>query len=62
MSVYALFLAAMSALFMVSAAVLLLVALAQVRRRRPQQAVVYLGLTLLASGVAAGFYFFRSLI
>jgi hypothetical protein len=59
---YTIFLTIMCALFAGSATVLLVVSVAQVVRRRRQRAFVYLGLTLLACVVAAGFYFFQWLI
>ncbi len=62
MRAYAIFLNTMSSLFAVSAGVLLLTAVIQGVRRRGRRAAVYLGLTLLASVVAAGFYFFRKLL
>jgi hypothetical protein len=52
----------MCALFALSATLLLVMAVAQFFRKRGQKAAVYLGLTLLACLVAAGFYFFRRLI
>ena len=62
MKVYLAFLNIMCVLFAVSATVLLVVSLRQVARRRGRRAAVYLGLTMLAGIVAAGFYFFRRLL
>ena len=62
MRAYILFLTFMCTLFGASATVLLIVAVSQILRRRSQRAAVYLGLTLLACVVSAGFYFFRRLI
>jgi Na+/melibiose symporter-like transporter len=62
MAVYNIFLTAMCALFSLSAVVLLGVTVVQALRSRRQRTVVYFGLTLLASVVAAGFYFFRRLL
>jgi len=62
MRAYTIFLGTMSGLFAVSAGVLLMAALIQGLRRRGRKAAVYLGLTLLAGVVAAGFYFFRHLL
>ncbi|MFQ5878428.1 MAG: hypothetical protein ACE5JH_12215 [Acidobacteriota bacterium] len=62
MSAYGLFLTLMSGLFAVCAALLLGLALAQTLRRRGRRAIVYLGLTLVATIVAAGFYFVRRLL
>jgi hypothetical protein len=52
----------MSLLFVVAAIVLLAMTVVQAARRRAGRAAAYLGLTILASFVAAGFYFFRALI
>lgn len=62
MRVYTVFLSLMCGLFLFSAAVLFFLTLGQVLRRHRQRAAVYLGLTVLAGIVAAGFYFFRRLI
>ena len=62
MRVYTVFLSIMCALFALSATVLLAMSAAQAFRRHRRRAAVYLGLTLLACVVAAGFYFFRGLI
>lgn len=62
MQFYTIFLSVMCALFALSATLLLVMAVAQFFRKRGQKAAVYLGLTLLACLVAAGFYFFRRLI
>ena len=62
MDLYAGFLSAMAILFVASAGFLLVLTVVQVRRRRGRRAAAYLALTLLACGVAAGFYFFRGLI
>jgi Mn2+/Fe2+ NRAMP family transporter len=62
MHVYILYLSVMCLLFCVSAGLLFLVALGQAARRKLERAAVYLGLTLLSSIVAAGFYFFRRLL
>jgi Na+/melibiose symporter-like transporter len=62
MAVYNIFLTAMCALFTLSAAVLLGATIVQALKSRRQRAVVYFGLTLLASVVAAGFYFFKRLL
>ena len=62
MAVYNIFLTVMSALFCLSAAVLLGVTVVQALRSRRQRTAVYFGLTLLASVVAAGFYFVRRLL
>jgi DNA-binding protein Fis len=59
---YALVLMAMCVLFAVSAAVLLLMAIVQWTRGRGRRAAAYLGLTLVASIVAAGFYVVGHLI
>ncbi len=59
---YTLFLTAVTVLFVLSAGALLIMSLLQALRRRGQRAAVYFGLTLLASIVAAGFYFFRRLL
>jgi Na+/melibiose symporter-like transporter len=59
---YTIFLSVMCALFVLSATLLLGMAVAQIFRKRGHRAAVYLGLTLLACVVAAGFYFFRRLI
>jgi high-affinity Fe2+/Pb2+ permease len=53
------YLTIMSVLFATSAGVLLLAALGQAARRQGRKAAIYLGLTLLACAVAAGFLFFR---
>jgi hypothetical protein len=52
----------MSALFVASAVVLLGMSVVQIIKRRVRRATAYLGLTLLACVVAAGFYLIRSLI
>lgn len=62
MRFYTIFLSVMCALFALSATLLFVMAVAQVFRKRGNRAAVYLGLTLLACVVAAGFYFFRRLI
>ena len=62
MDLYAGFLSSMAILFVVSAGLLLVLAVVQIWRKRGRRAVAYLALTLLACGVAAGFYFFRGLI
>ncbi|HZN03418.1 MAG TPA: hypothetical protein VFD06_07490 [Candidatus Polarisedimenticolia bacterium] len=62
MDLYAAFLSAMAVLFVVSAVLLLTLAIVQVWRRRGRRAAAYLALTLLACGVAAGFYLVRGLI
>jgi hypothetical protein len=62
MSVYVFYLTLMCVLFCLSAGVLFVVALGQALRLRLERAAVYLGLTLLSGGVAAGFYFFRRLL
>jgi Na+/melibiose symporter-like transporter len=62
MQVYIWYLTVMSVLFAASAGVLLCAALGQALHRRAERAAVYLGLTLLSCVVAAGFYFFRSLL
>lgn len=62
MNVLPAFLGGMCALFIVAAIVLLAMTVVQAAHRRGRRAVAYLGLTLLASFVAAGFYFFRALI
>jgi len=62
MRAYILFLMFMCTLFGASATVLLIVAVSQILRRRSQRAALYLGLSLLACIVSAGFYFFRRLI
>lgn len=62
MRFYTFFLSVMCALFALSATLLFGMAVAQFLRRRGSRAAVYLGLTLLACAVAAGFYFFRRLI
>jgi NADH:ubiquinone oxidoreductase subunit 4 (subunit M) len=62
MDLYAGFLSAMAVLFVVSAGLLLVLTVVQVWRKRGRRAAAYLALTLLACGVAAGFYFFRGLI
>ena len=62
MNVLPAFLGGMGALFVVAAIVLLAMTVVQAARRRGRRAAAYLGLTLLASLVAAGFYFFRALI
>ncbi len=62
MAGFSFFLTAMCALFIVSAVVLLGVGAAQVARGRRQRAGIYFGLMLVASGVAAGFYFFGRLL
>ena len=62
MALYSTFLTVMAWLFGSSAAVLLLMTVVQAVKGRGQRAGIYLGLTLLACGVAAGFYFFRCLI
>jgi hypothetical protein len=59
---YAAFLSAMAVLFVVSAVLLLTLTIVQVARRRGRKAAAYLALTLLACGVAAGFYLVRGLI
>jgi hypothetical protein len=61
MAFYPMFLSVLCVLFAASSAVLLVLALLQFARRRGRRAAVYLGLTLLAGVVAAGFYFFRNL-
>jgi len=62
MTVLPAFLGGMSLLFVFTAAVLLAMAVVQAAHRRLRRAVAYLGLTILACCVAAGFYFFRALI
>jgi len=62
MHVYIVYLTLMSVLFGTSAGLLFLAALAQALRRRAERAAIYLGLTVLSSIVAAGFYFFRHLL
>ena len=62
MQVYVLYLSLMCVLFGASATLLLALALGQAVRRRVERAAVYLGLTLLSTIVAAGFYFFRRLL
>jgi hypothetical protein len=62
MAGFNIFLTAMCALFALTASVLLGVCLAQIARRQRQRAFIYFGLTILASFVAAGFYFFRRLL
>ena len=62
MQAYTLFLSVLCILFAASGAVLLLMAAVQFVKRRGRRAAVYLGLTVLAVTVAAGFYFFRHLI
>ena len=62
MTFYSRFLAAMCILFTVSSAVLLLLSLVQAVRGRRRRAAVYLGLTLVAGVVAAGFFFVRRLV
>jgi hypothetical protein len=62
MTAYATFLGVMSVLFVVSSAVLLIMGLVHLARRRGRRAAAYLALTILAGVVAAGFYFFRGLI
>jgi hypothetical protein len=62
MTVLPAFLGGMSVLFVLTAVVLLAMTLVQAARRRGRRAAAYLGLTILACGVAAGFYFFRALI
>ncbi|HEU4401167.1 MAG TPA: hypothetical protein VFT43_03610 [Candidatus Polarisedimenticolia bacterium] len=62
MKAYALYLGALCGLFGVNSAVLLAVTVAQAARRRGKRAAIYLGLSLLAGAVAAGFYFFRTLV
>ncbi len=62
MQAYMIYLTSMSVLFAASAGLLFVVALGQALRRRAERAAIYLGLTLLSSIVAAGFYFFRRLL
>jgi len=62
MTVYAAFLGGMSLLFVVTALGLLAMTVVQAARHRARRAAAYLGLTILACSVAAGFYFFRALI
>jgi len=62
MTAYAVYLTFLCGLFGASAALLLLVALMQALRHRARRAAVYLGLTLLACVVAAGFYVARQMI
>ena len=62
MSGYSLFLTIMAILFGVSAFFLLGLGLMQALRRRDQQARVYFGLTLVATVVSAGFYFFYRIL
>lgn len=62
MDLYAGFLSSMAVLFVVSAVLLLSLTVIQVARRRGRKAAAYLALTILASGVAAGFYLVRGLI
>ena len=52
----------MFALFSLSAVVLLGLCVAQIARRQRQRAGIYFGLTLLATVVAAGFFFSRQLL
>ena len=61
MQAYTFFLGFMCVLFAVSGAVLLFMAAVQFVKRRGRRAAVYVGLTVLAVMVAAGFYFFRHL-
>ena len=62
MELYNVFLGVMVFVFLGSAAALLVLSLVHVARRRGRKAAVYLTLTILATGVAAGFYFFRNLL
>ncbi|HZM70124.1 MAG TPA: hypothetical protein VFB95_07120 [Candidatus Cryosericum sp.] len=62
MDVYTTFLGGMSVLFVGSAAALFCLSLVQFARRHGRRAAAYLALTVLASVVAAGFYFFRKLM
>ena len=62
MRIYIVYLSMMCLLFCLSAGVLLFAALGQARRRKPERAAVYFGLTVLSCAVAAGFYFFRRLL
>jgi len=62
MRVYLVFLTAVTAIFVLSAGSLFVMALIQALRRRGTRAVIYLGLMLLASVVAAGFYVVRRLV
>lgn len=62
MDLYAAFLSAMAVLFVVSAALLLILTIVQMWRRHGRKAAAYLALSLLACGVAAGFYLVRGLI
>ena len=62
MRVYLVFLTAVTVIFVLSASSLLVMALIQALRRRGTRAVIYLGLMLLASLVAAGFYVVRRLV
>ena len=62
MAGFNIFLTAMFALFTLSAVVLLGLCVAQIARRQRQRAGIYFGLTLLATVVAAGFFFSRQLL
>ena len=62
MRVYLAFLTAVTIIFVLSASSLLGMAILQALRRRGTRAVIYLGLMLLASVVAAGFYVVRRLV
>ena len=62
MAGFNIFLTAMFALFSLSAVVLLGLCVAQIARRQRQRAGSYFGLTLLATVVAAGFFFSRQLL
>jgi hypothetical protein len=62
MGVYTTFLGLMSLLFLASAAALFCLSLVQFARRHGRRAAAYLALTVLAGVVAAGFYFFRTLL
>jgi len=62
MDLFALFLGAMSFLFVASAIVLLPMGLHHLRRHHGRKAAIYLALAVLAVLVAAGFHFFRGLM
>jgi hypothetical protein len=61
MSVYPAFLAVMETLFGLAALVLIVMSVVCVGRRGWRRAAGYLGLTVVACAVAAGFHFFRML-
>ena len=62
MDLYAGFLSAMAVLVVVSAGLLLILTIVQVVRKSGRKAAANQALTLLACGVAAGFYLVRGLI